>query len=207
MSDRASSRPRRRWKQDPQGRRERILEAASVEFGANGYESARMDKIAVEAGVAEGTVYHRFGSKRGLLQAVGERYGEGLVEAAFGDVSPDPSPAEIATIIGNIFAYVRDTHARLGAFILAHQPGEADAARSANREEMIRALETRLARWAETGTTARVHPRVGAELIFGLTETALRECFLGNAGRDQATYVRENTRMIRRYLAVEGEEG
>ena len=152
--------------------------------------------------MSEGTVYHRFGSKRGLLRAVGERYGEGLVQAAFGAASPDPAPEEIAGIIESIFAYVRDTHAPLGAFILASHSGEADAARSANRQEMVRALETRLARWGETGVTARVDPRVGAELIFGLTESALRECFLGHAGRDEQTYVRENTRMIRRYLAV-----
>jgi AcrR family transcriptional regulator len=192
---------KRRWKQDPQGRRARILAAATEEFGANGYEAARVDKIATQAGVAEGTVYHQFGSKRGLLEAVGDRYGEGLVEAAFGGVAPEPSPEEAEGVIRSIFAYVRDQNAPLGAFVLANHPGEADAAQTATRSQMLRALETRLARWCDAGTVPPLDPRVGAELIFGLTESALRDCFLRNGGRDEATYVGETTRMIRRYLS------
>jgi AcrR family transcriptional regulator len=192
---------KRRWKQDPLGRRRRILAAATEEFGANGYAAARVDKIAAQAGVAEGTVYHQFGSKRGLLEAVGDRYGEKLVEAAFGGVPPEPSPDEAEAVIRSIFAYVRDQNAPLGAFVLANQPGEADAAQTATRARMLRALETRLARWCEAGTVAPLDPRIGAELIFGLTESALRDCFLRDGGREEATYVRETTRMIRRYLS------
>ena len=199
----SARRARRSWKQDPEGRRERILAAASEEFGSHGYAAARGDRIASQAGVAEGTVYHQFGSKRGLLEAVGERYGRGLVEAAFGGVGPDTTPEDTEAVIRSIFAYVRDCNAPLGAFVLANHPGEADAAQTAARVQMLRALETRLAAWAVAGITEKLDSRVGAQLIFGLTESALRDCFLRDLGRDEQTYVRETTRMIRRYLERE----
>lgn len=194
----------RRWKQDPAGRRERILVAATEEFGARGYADARVDRIAARARVAEGTVYHQFGSKRGLLEAVGDRYGAGLVEAAFGGMPAEPTPEQTGTVIRSIFAYVRDSHAALGAFVLASQPGEADAAQTATRGRMLRALESRLVRWGEAGSAARLDPRVAARLIFGVTESALRDCFLRESGREEQSYVRETTRMIRCYLDPEG---
>jgi AcrR family transcriptional regulator len=49
--------------------RARILDAAGVLFAANGYERARIEDIAAEAGVAYPTVYKAFGSKPVLLNA------------------------------------------------------------------------------------------------------------------------------------------
>ena len=73
----------RSWRQDPEGRRARILAAATREFARRGYRAARLADVAKAADVAEGTVFHLFGSKRELLRAVGERYGRGLATAAF----------------------------------------------------------------------------------------------------------------------------
>ena len=197
---RSRARPSRRWTQDPAGRRERILDAATREFARRGYADTRLLAIAKRAGVAEGTVYHAFGSKQGLLRAVGERYGRGLVEAAFGGLPPEPTPDDARGVIGAIFAYVRRTRASLGAFVLAGQPGEAGAARSATREQMVAALETRFARWSEAGSIAPVDAAVGAQLVFGLTERALHDCFLREGGRDEERWVAETTRVIERYL-------
>jgi AcrR family transcriptional regulator len=49
--------------------RARILVAAGVVFAGSGYERARIEDIAVEAGVAYPTVYKAFGSKPALLTA------------------------------------------------------------------------------------------------------------------------------------------
>jgi len=193
---------RRTWKQDPEGRRERILRAASEEFGQNGFEKARVDKIAVRAGVAEGTVYHQFGSKRALLEAVGERYGQGLVDAAFGGLPPEPTPDDAETVIRNIFAYVRETQASLGSFVLANQPGDAEAAQTATRAQMVRALQARLAIWRASGGIAPLDVTVGAQLIFGVTERALHDCFLREGGRDEERWTLETTRVVRRYLGA-----
>ena len=49
---------------------DRILQSASKEFSEKGFEGARMDVIAIAAGVNKQAPYHYFSSKEGLFQAV-----------------------------------------------------------------------------------------------------------------------------------------
>jgi AcrR family transcriptional regulator len=63
--------------------RRRVLESAARLFVEVGYAAATVEAIAIDAGVAADTVYHVFGSKRGLLQQV--------MDVAFvGDDDPIP---------------------------------------------------------------------------------------------------------------------
>lgn len=190
---------RRTWRQDPEGRRTRILDAAAEEFARQGFRLARLDRIARAAGVAEGTVYHQFGSKQGLLEAVGARYGMGLAAAAFAGIRDDPSLEEIEGMVRNIFGYVRRTDGALAVFLLAHDPLEGGPAQDANRSQMLAAIEERMRR--RIGPAA-FDPRVAAELQFGLVESALRDCFLRRGGRDEERYIREVVRCLGAYLAA-----
>lgn len=52
---------------------DRILDAALAEFATRGYEAASTNLIASKAGVAKGLVFHHFGSKERLLEAVFDR--------------------------------------------------------------------------------------------------------------------------------------
>ena len=71
-------------------RRERILDAAEKEFARHGNSGARMDRIAAAAEVNKQLLFHYFGSKAGLYQAVRES-----VEARFDVTSASGStPAE-----------------------------------------------------------------------------------------------------------------
>ncbi|MDA9470486.1 TetR/AcrR family transcriptional regulator [Enterococcus sp. 5H] len=47
---------------------ERILQAALVQFAAGGYQKASTDKIAVEAEVSKGLIFHYFGKKQVLYE-------------------------------------------------------------------------------------------------------------------------------------------
>ena len=193
---------RRGWRQDPAGRRMRVLDAAECEFAERGFREARMDRVAAAANVAEGTVYHQFGSKQGLLVAVGERYGAGLAAAAFGDPGPSASLVEeIETIVRAIFAYVRETDGSLMAFLLALDPLEGGPAQDANRAQVIAALEGRLQRRVERGLIDRPNLRVTAEVQFGLVESALRGCFLRHGGADEVAYLREVIDCLTAYLS------
>ena len=51
-------------------KRERIRQAAHVEFCENGYDGASMDRIAARADVSKPTLYQYFGGKDGLMEAV-----------------------------------------------------------------------------------------------------------------------------------------
>src|SRR5215210_7831837 len=50
--------------------RARVLDAARRLFDAHGVTAVTMSDVAREAGVAKGTVFHRFGDRQGLAQAL-----------------------------------------------------------------------------------------------------------------------------------------
>ena len=48
----------------------RLVSAARTAFRTEGYAAASMDALCAEAGVTRGALYHHFGGKEGLLEAV-----------------------------------------------------------------------------------------------------------------------------------------
>jgi AcrR family transcriptional regulator len=48
----------------------RLVAAARAAFRTDGYAAASMDALCAEAGVTRGALYHHFGGKEGLLEAV-----------------------------------------------------------------------------------------------------------------------------------------
>jgi AcrR family transcriptional regulator len=50
--------------------RAKLVTAARKAFGTVGYADASMDDFTAEAGLTRGALYHHFGDKKGLLQAV-----------------------------------------------------------------------------------------------------------------------------------------
>ena len=59
---------------------ERILDAAEVEFGAHGFVETSLRTITAKAEVNLAAVNYHFGSKKGLIQAVTDRFFEPLTE-------------------------------------------------------------------------------------------------------------------------------
>lgn len=50
--------------------RAKLIAAARRAFATKGYAAASMDELTAEAGLTRGALYHNFGDKKGLLQAV-----------------------------------------------------------------------------------------------------------------------------------------
>lgn len=50
--------------------RAKLVRAARAAFAAKGYAAASMDELTADAGLTRGALYHNFGDKKGLLQAV-----------------------------------------------------------------------------------------------------------------------------------------
>jgi len=50
--------------------RAKLVQAARKAFATNGYAASSMDELTAEAGLTRGALYHNFGDKKGLLQAV-----------------------------------------------------------------------------------------------------------------------------------------
>jgi AcrR family transcriptional regulator len=77
-------------KRDPERTRERILDAAVVEFGEHGFAGARISAIAGRAGVNEQLISYYFDSKEGLYRTLQERWRFGPVLTRAGPSCPSP---------------------------------------------------------------------------------------------------------------------
>src|SRR5258708_26954955 len=85
-------------------KRQLILAAAVRVFAAQGYEASRVGDVAKEAGVAYGLVYHYFGSKEAVLEAVfREQWGRLLAAVAppreARDRAPEPPPLARTSVL------------------------------------------------------------------------------------------------------------
>jgi TetR/AcrR family transcriptional regulator len=61
--------------------RQRLLQVALSRFAARGYDATGVQEIAEAAGVTKPTLYHYFGSKVGLLEALIQTYSRDFLEA------------------------------------------------------------------------------------------------------------------------------
>jgi TetR/AcrR family transcriptional regulator len=80
---------------DPEATKQQILDAAEIEFAGQGLNGARVDAIAVRAGVAPRMIYYYFQSKEGLYQAVLQRPAT-LLQSVFQQLNLDELPPDVA---------------------------------------------------------------------------------------------------------------
>jgi len=180
-----------------------VLEAAARLFGARGFDCVTTSEIAAQAGVADGTVFHHFGSKQGLLLAVAEQYGRGLSHAMFGEVDTTQGFPDVEQMIRRGFDYVGRSDPLFGLYLLSDEPLASGTARPANRQEIVDALTTRLTHWKAAGVTRDLDPRLVAELCFALVEAALRQCFVYGHGQRREEYIAEVVGAIRALTLVD----
>ena len=82
---------------DAEATRQRLLEAARDEFAAYGIAGSRVDRIADAARSNKAQIYHYFGSKDALFEAVFDR----IVEATLRDTPIDPT--DLPEYAGRLF--------------------------------------------------------------------------------------------------------
>ena len=122
--------------------REAILDAAETVFEGHGYHEAKMAQIAEDAGMAVGTLYKYFESKRAIFDAISERarqvYAE-LLQPVRDVVDPI---GRVRGFIAASFAFIQ----RYGAlYSIGTQLGdERDEAAVAAREEALSLVRTAL---------------------------------------------------------------
>jgi Transcriptional regulator len=80
------------------GNRDQILSTALELFSERGYEAVGVAELCEAASVSKPTLYHYFGSKRGLLDAIVREKGEPLLEAIERAVAVQ-SPREVPVIL------------------------------------------------------------------------------------------------------------
>jgi AcrR family transcriptional regulator len=84
--------------------RAKLVRAARAAFAEKGYAAASMDELTAEAGLTRGALYHNFGDKKGLLQAViAEMDAEMLARM---HVARDRAPTPWQGLIDESIAYI-----------------------------------------------------------------------------------------------------
>ncbi|MDX5434245.1 MAG: TetR/AcrR family transcriptional regulator [Halomonas sp.] len=74
--------------------RVKLIRAAREAFATKGYAAASMDDITADAGLTRGALYHNFGGKKGLLQAVVDQIDAEMVARLIAAQERAPSPWE-----------------------------------------------------------------------------------------------------------------
>jgi AcrR family transcriptional regulator len=85
-----------------------VLAAARQRFGAAGFADTSLDAVAADADVTIGAVYHHFGGKVQLFDAVFEQIERELVEISSVAIAKCPSPAMVDRLIASMDAYLRE---------------------------------------------------------------------------------------------------
>jgi AcrR family transcriptional regulator len=174
-----------------------IVEAAATVFENNGYRGARMEDIAVGAGVAYPTVYKAFANKRNLLAAAVQRAMTGGVEEQvesqrwFTEQLAEPDASRQLRLVARNARHLNERAGRLLEVVRAAARADAqiDAVwRDINDERLARARKTAtaLARKAQLrGSVAHA-----ARTLWTLTLPELYGAQVHNAGVTAATYER-----------------
>ncbi|MFD5463690.1 TetR family transcriptional regulator [Kitasatospora sp. NPDC127059] len=86
---------------DAEATRQRLIAAGRAEFAAHGLNGARVDRIAEASRSNKAQIYHYFGSKAGLFEAVWQGAVEQIITSLPSDWTDLP---EVAARLGDIYA-------------------------------------------------------------------------------------------------------
>ena len=123
---------------------DRITETAARLFLVNGYAGLSMQEVRREAGLSNGSLYHRFPSKASL---VGELLVEGMQQCQQLVIETlDAAPAPMDAVGGTVRRYVGwvERHRELAALLFADLPDEAllaaEPALAASNRDYVRTV-------------------------------------------------------------------
>ena len=171
---------RRAWQEEVKGE---ILSAALSVFSERGFHRAKMAEIAERAGVAVGTLYQYFPSKKALYETLLFETASSIHEKAIKVLSEEGPPQEVL----KRFLEIRLKTLRENEAVLKLHLREFWEARFRGvHTEKIRALfEDYLERLAEIlkklSSTLSKNPRFYAALVDGLIATAVIEALEGKS--------------------------
>jgi len=183
-------------RREPAEKRARLLDAARRLFAERGYAATTTAELARAAGMAEGTVFHHFGSKEALLAAVAADYGRGIAETMFAGAPPGSVEPVAEPMLRRAFAYVREQGALSRLLALAPDPTSWGAVRTASRREIVSALAASFAAWSGRGAFRPLDPQLAADLLFALVEAALTGCFVHEDGSREEQWLRETVACV-----------
>jgi len=181
----AGTRRRRRSSQ----RREEILEEATKLFAAKGYARAKVDDIAFRLGIAKGTIYRYFSTKRELFLAVADNAMAELQDSMHAITGKIDDPLE--RISAGVRAHLAffDVHRDL-IEVFVHERAEFRDRKKPTflsyREKNIKNLEALLEDMKKAGLVRDVSASATAEILGDMLAGAVHTHFLRGSRRKLA---------------------
>jgi len=164
--------------------RSALLSAGRQQFAREGYACAEVGQIAAEAGVTTGAIYHHFGSKKGLFQAVAEELEAEILAAAAAADGADAWQRLRAGFDRLIDVCAAQDMQRI-IFVEAPQVIGPEAWREIELRYAYGAMRTVLEGLMAAGVVRRCPVDLVARLLLALLGEAAAE--LAHAGRDKQT--------------------
>ena len=153
---------------------ELIRQAAIRVFAREGFHRARMETIAHEAGVAVGTIYNYFESKRDVLLAVFEAEFEEQISFFEGLQQSGLSiPEQIAQILQGHFSLLREK-TELAQVLLQERfnPGEGFKEKLSNfHRKVVERIEALIQEGIAQGWVRPCDPRIIAPALFAVVQS------------------------------------
>lgn len=165
---------------DPDLRRAQLLDVARSVLARQGYHATSVADIIAEAGVARGTFYNYFESKRSVFQAVLDSLMEALADAVT-LVDPDGDiPGELRANLTRIVNVLTSEH-DLGRLLFADAVGldaEGDTALRAFYTAATGRIAQALRRGIEIGVVAPGDTELTARCLLGLLKEPIFQSWL-----------------------------
>jgi len=147
--------------------RAKLIQAAREAFAAKGYAAASMDDLTAEAGLTRGALYHNFGDKKGLLQAVIDQIdAEMLVRM---QMARDRSATAWAGLLDESIAYLEMAlEPEIQRIMLLDGPAVlGDPSRWPNQTACLRRTAETIQALIDQGTVKPVDAEAAARLLNG----------------------------------------
>lgn len=147
--------------------RAKLLRAARAAFAEKGYAAASMDDLTAEAGLTRGALYHHFGDKRGLLQAVVGQIDSEMAARAHAAIRP--SGDEWEDLLAEGCAYIEMAlEPEVQRIVLLDGPAAlGDPSRWPSQDSCLQATTRTVERLIAAGTMKPVDPEAAARLLNG----------------------------------------
>jgi AcrR family transcriptional regulator len=147
--------------------RAKLIKAAREAFAARGYADSSMDELTAQAGLTRGALYHHFGDKKGLLQAVIAQIDEEMMGRL--SVIIDEASTTWDGFIDESIAYIKmSLEPEIQRIVFLDGPAVlGDPSRWPGQNACIRSTQRSIERLIDEGTIRVVDAEATARLLMG----------------------------------------
>lgn len=201
MNAKLKARPAEARSRSREARREQILQAAREVFAERGYHGASVSAMVERCGVAQGTFYLYFQSKREVFEALLDGFAETIYKTFF-----IPGAEQVITqeeiwsrfvVISSWALEVFNAHQDLARLFLleapAREPGFEEKV-SRFHERLVQATAANFKLWLARGLLRPADPEVLAHCVIGMIEHLLRQKLSGKLDGDFWAVVEETVK-------------